>query len=421
MKTASWQFDHGWLLRALAFILLVIGSGATAFSLYQQPYDDLPSFYWATRLVFDNAVSPYQPEYFQMLGKELDRKIYPFLYPPPALIIFSPFLLVEYPQAKTVFSLLNLFLWWCMAWMAYRLYCALKSVEHDTKAAIIIFLALLVFAPVIDTIRTGQVNLVVIACLVPLMCNSRKSSVQLLAGALLAVAIALKVYLLLLLPLALIFRVWKTLLSTLVTMALLCIVAFVSMPTDVWGDWLTLSQQGGGYGKLMPHVMTLPWNQSLNGFLLRLASGHEAAGWYAYWPMLLYVVAVVLVASVFLFTARYTVKAPGGMAWAVAMVLATVNVIAPLTWLHHFVFIIPAIVIGVVLSGSEDWSKGVLLLAAAVMGIPAMTNWLFGLPVPWPASGQIGFSDNLAMSIPLIAGTCLWLSLFRHVRRAHPN
>lgn len=417
MKTGEWPFDYGCLIRQLAFCALVIGSSVIAFSLYQLPYDDLPSFYWATRLVFDNVISPYQPEYFQAVGEQLDRKIYPFLYPPPSLIIFSPFLLVDYSQAKIIFSLLNLALWWLLAWFLYRFYCALKSVEHDTMAAVVIFVSLTVFAPLIDTIRTGQINLVVMACLIPFMHNRQKNSAQFCAGALLAVAVMFKVYLLLLLPLTIVFQAWRTLCSALVTMILLCIVSYLCMPANIWSDWIALSQQGAGYGKLMPHVMTLPWNQSLNGFLLRLVSRHDLTGGLSYWPTILYVVAITLAISVYWTAAACRTKLTCGLAMAVAMVLALVNVIAPLTWLHHFVFMAPAAVGAIYLSKSRFWLKTVLLVATAAIGVPALTNGLFGLPAPWPTSGQVVFVDNLAMSLPLVSGICILLSLMWLIRK----
>lgn len=396
------QVDRAGLMRSLAYVALLTGSSYIAFIFYQQPYDDLPSFYWATHLAFDQ-ISPYQPEYFQTLGAELDRKIYPFLYPPPSLIVFSPFLLVEYPQAKLFFSMLNLLLWWFLAWCAYRFYCELESVTHDTKAAVIIFLLLGVFAPVNDSIRTGQVNLIVVSCLVPLMGCQQKMAMQILAGALFAVAIVLKVYLLLLLPLLVIFRGWIVLAAALMTWLILISATCLLMPLSLWADWMTLSREGGGYGQLVPHVLTLPWNQSLNGFLMRQASGHEIEGVCRFWPLMLYVVAVFMVTFIYFVMARYLTAHRHGMQFAIALILAVATLLAPLTWLHHFVFLIPAILVCFSLSASRLWLRATLMLVTVLLGLPGLSGLILGEMQQWPSSGLVSFPMNLAMSIPMLS------------------
>lgn len=405
------QADRTRLIIWLAYAALLAGSIGIAFVLYQQPYDDLPSFYWATRLVFEQSLSPYQPAYFQALGAELDRKIYPFLYPPPSLVLFSPFLLVEYPQAKLFFSMLNLFLWWFLAWSAYRFYCELQSVAHDAKAAVIIFLLMTVFAPVNDNIRTGQVNLVVVACLAPLISGQLTTAMRVLAGILFAAAVILKVYLLLLLPLLVIFRAWTILASTLITSAVLISATFLLMPLALWGDWIMLSREGAGYGQLMPHVLTLPWNQSLNGFLMRQVNGREIEGLYMYWPLMLYVAAALIAGFIYFVIARYLTAHRHGMRLAVAMVLAVITLLAPLTWLHHFVFLIPAIVACFSLMSPRLCTRMILILATVLLGLPVLSGLMVGQMQQWPSSGLVSFSTNLAMSVPMLIAIIFVIAL----------
>src|SRR5690349_5051435 len=88
-------------LPGIAVTVFMVASAWIAWQLYVKPYDDLPTFYWATRLAFDQGFSAYQPAHFQELGRVLNYKIYPFLYPPPSLLLFSPVLLcVDYEQCK---------------------------------------------------------------------------------------------------------------------------------------------------------------------------------------------------------------------------------------------------------------------------------------------------------------------------------
>ena len=51
---------------------------------------DLPSFWAASRLVFDEGRSPYDYERMTSYGKEVGRHVFPFLYPPVSLLPLYP-------------------------------------------------------------------------------------------------------------------------------------------------------------------------------------------------------------------------------------------------------------------------------------------------------------------------------------------
>src|SRR5690606_25333282 len=123
-------------LLVIAVTVFMLISAGIAWQLYLQPYDDLPTFYWVIHLAFEQGLPAYKPSIFQELGELLNRKIYPFLYPPPSLLLFSPMLLcVDYEQCKLIYSVLNLLLWWALAWALYCFY--VRCIEMGYKSYVI--------------------------------------------------------------------------------------------------------------------------------------------------------------------------------------------------------------------------------------------------------------------------------------------
>src|SRR5579862_5296192 len=101
----------GWLLLFLYFSF-VYNYGAKISSLL---YTDFGSFYYGARLVFDNHQSPYDEEALTNASKaaeragpfEPPRKIYPYLYPPPSLVMFYPLAQLSPGHAKLAMLVVN--------------------------------------------------------------------------------------------------------------------------------------------------------------------------------------------------------------------------------------------------------------------------------------------------------------------------
>lgn len=403
------------LFMAAAFLA---GSSFVAWQAYERAYDDLPSFYWATQLAFNDEVSAYQPQKFQQLGQLLHRKIYPFLYPPSSLVIFSPFLFGSYEEVKAGFTVCNLILWWLLTWLMYRLYCRYTANERHFIASLLIPLWSLSFMPVADTFRTGQVNLVVLACIAPLFFQPSRHQWQLLSGVLFAIAITLKVYLLLGLLVLIVMRQKKILASTLGALALLCLASLFLLPWHMWSDWLLLSQSNGGYGKQLPHMMTIPWNQSVNGFFIRQFLDQRILSGTTYWHWPIYICSAVLLITTFYTISKGLMHHIHGASMAITFILLATVIIAPLTWLHHYVFAMPAVICCVAMVARLEKSKYqkmmtvCILIAVLVMGFPSLVNIIFPTLATWKmVNGALPFSANLVISAQLLAGIVL-LGLF---------
>ena len=75
--------------------------------LYQQGYrraaespGDFPTLYWGAKMVFEEGRSPYVDGAFDEVAGREQRRIFPYLYPPPSLLAFYPFSTTTYYAAK---------------------------------------------------------------------------------------------------------------------------------------------------------------------------------------------------------------------------------------------------------------------------------------------------------------------------------
>ena len=399
------------ILQILVAMVFVTGSSVIVKHFYHYAYDDLPTYYWATHLAFDDGASAYQPHYFQQLGQTLGRKIYPFLYPPPSLLLFTPFLLGDYEHIKTVFTLCNLVLWWWLTWLLYRLYCFYLKVDNHAVAGLLIPLWSLIFVPVLDTFRTGQINLFVLICMMPLLFQPSRGWQQVASGALLAIAIVLKVYLLLVLPVLIIMgqkKIWGWTLGTLI---LLCTVSVWWLPRNLWLDWLALGHDSGAYGKQLPNVMTIPWNQSLNGFFVRQFLDEKILSGTTHWHWLVYSGSSLLLVVTFYTVSRKLRQDAHGISVAAVLIFLVMLLIAPLTWQHHFVFAMPAMVccFAWLARRGERLLMLMAVLFGAVISAPSLISVIFpDLAAMKMVDKTLPLGANLVVSAQLLAGLGFW-------------
>ena len=399
------------LARVLVTVMFLVGSIATVWQVHNKAYDDLPTFYWATHLAFNDGISAYQPPHFKQLGQSLNRKIYPFLYPPPSVVIFSPFLLGSYEHTKVVFTLCNLILWWLLTWSMYRLYCFYRGIKKHFLASVLVPLWSLCFMPIADTFRTGQVNLFVLACVMPLFFQSSRHRWQILSGALLAIAIMLKVYLVLGLLVLIMMGQKKILASTLAVLVLLCAASLFLLPWHMWVDWLALSGNGAAYGKQVPNMMTIPWNQSINGFFIRQFLDERILSGATYWHWPIYICSAALLAVTFYTLSKGLMDHIHGVSMAITLVFLTAIMVAPLAWLHHYVFAMPAVICCFALISelkTSQYKKIIaiaVLVAVMVMSFPSSVTMIFPTLAAWEIVYRtIPLNANLVVSAQLVGG-----------------
>ncbi len=419
----------GRLAILLVFLLLYVPFVTlNGFQMADERSIDLPSFYFAADVTFNDHESPYRVGAWDDLQKQLQQKVFPFLYPPPSLLFFWPFSWFSYDQVKTGLLVVNhlgfLYLLYLLLFRILKLPSLWKRAQNDESdfppwlfLAVLVLYAL-VFHPIAVTMNHGQVNILVMVQICLFWVWLREGKHPAVTALPLAMAIILKTYPVIFLPLLLIRRQYLVAAWAMGYTVTMTLVSLVVLPHGTWGDWMNSVLPTGGYGKIPYHLFSpaLPWNQSINGFTSRLflhpdyavTVNAAAARWV---PSVL---AVLVIAALVWVSLRLNKKAPNTFGdEEIALVLTTVFLVAPLSWEHHLVFVLPAALFAVIhlLEGRLSIGPAIAVgLAAGIVAWPL--KYLFEI------QGQGAL--NLLVSVKFFAAVVLWAFLLIRLWRPRP-
>jgi alpha-1,2-mannosyltransferase len=316
---------------------------------------DFPSFYWAADFAFNKHISPYQPERLMQIGKTMGQEVHPYFYPPPSLLFFFPFCLVPYEYAKIAMLAANhigiLLLIYCIVARVFPI-----NKDHYYAGLLTTFYVIYILAyyPIVVTLNHGQINIWVMLLLCVFWIALRENKKPFVAAISLSLAIILKLYPALFLILLLIRRKYSIIGWVAVILIFLSLLGGTILPSTVLGDWLAKVLLQGGYSRL-PYGFyspANPWNQSINGFTSRLFLENN------YTEVLLpcrlaglivpYVLAsaVLLLSSLIIFYSSQIAGA-ASIDFEISLFLLAIYLIAPYSWEHHLVFILPAVLMGI--------------------------------------------------------------------------
>jgi hypothetical protein len=404
-------------------------------------YTDFPSFYYAARLIFVEKQSPYQENALKTvaLNTEPTRPgeptptIYPYLYPPPSLLMFYPMARLHVGTARVALLVVNHLALMAIIAMLLVPIAGFKPGELLTILPAFLILYLLLSKGTFNTIELGQVNLIILALLC-LAWWGLKSDWPAWAVAIpLGLACIFKVYPVLFLAL-LVFR--KKYLAAILTVAVLiaiCALTWVTLPRAIWHEWTHDVLPTGGYLRSPLNVFppTMSQNIGLAGFTARLflpvvlLKGHPPIS-RALIPHLqlgviltyLMVAAAVLItlAVAYRSTARRELI-PGERDRRINLEFSTFLIltflVAPLAWEHHLMYVTPAVIVALLAvfrdrpRPATSWTPTLVLLIACLLGWPMTIGKL-----PLPRIPQI-----LAVSLKLYAVIALWIFLLREMLR----
>lgn len=407
--------DHGWYARAM-------------------PNVDFPSFQLGATLAFSGH-SPYDFEALQALAAPLHQLVYPFLYPPNALLLLAPLAHTDYATAKEGMLLANHLMTLLCFGLLTRVLWTTLSRPDELKIRPLFVAGWIVyffhFTPVYDTLSHGQVNLMVLAALCLFWSLLRAERSPILTGGALAVAVILKTYPLLFLPWLMVRKQYRVLGWTVAFLGVSVGLSMVLLPPAYWVEWLTVVAPSGGYGRAPTELLSpaSPWNQSINGFFSRLflpnpfseplfADFGSTTGMLA--RVLPYAVAIPL-----LWKSYRACGSSDSLAQTRAatldlefgLLLLTIYLLAPLSWEHHLVTLLPAILMLGVTRFRREQSESTdaetrawpLVLFACCAMIPAQ-KFLY-------ASQYLKHGPRiLLISIPLYAVVGLWGQLYSLLR-----
>lgn len=370
-----------------------------------KPAGDFPSIYWATEVSFQEHGSPYGEGALASHGEPLGQTVFPYLYPPPSLLAFSPLALVSYETAKLLMLAVNhvclLFVITFLFLKLFRQELRSDSVHDFTPILALIYV--LTFDPIVRTLDLGQINLVVLVFLC-LTWHALKQNAGALTIALpLSLAVVLKTYPILLLPLLLARKKNGAVIWLIVLLSLYSAASYLILPKPLWADW---------FSKVLPSAdrpHAGPWNQNITAFVARAFIPNPFSQPLLVSPgfgrLLGHLISFVVIGI----TARLSYlyfrapKLTKSLDILFSLYLFTIFLIAPVSWEHHFVYLVPSLLLllHLLLSGKVQgtwrwviplclcliawrlpiWSsaltKGVLVLGISIKFYAAITIWLF--------------------------------------------
>jgi hypothetical protein len=382
-------------LGTLVYVLEQIPSGASFWII------DFPSFYMAADGVFNHSLSPYVEATRSLYRETLGFWVFPFLYPPYALPALYPLSWLDYTSGAVALLSINAVAAGVLFYLIHQMFLAgLRSSVAYWSALFVLF----VCSSVRETVFVGQVNLFAALALLMAWQLLRVGARPIAAGMLIGIAIVTKTYFVLLLLLFLPRFEWRPFLGAVIIVIAFALCTIVLLPASLWVDWLTEVAPSGRYGTTpfpeMPGL--LAGNQSINSALIRVFGLGETAGF------LCLIIAGALLAAVSIpLWRRRAEPATGYFDAAMPLMLVTIYLVAPLSWMHHLVFVMPAL-----LSLWADVTDRRSIKGVALVGIAGI--WI---SYPWPLPDLNDISPYLTL-IPIPGLAMLWGLCLHHALRS---
>jgi len=289
-----------------------------------------------------------------------------FTYTPFAAISFVPVSLVSQAVAKHVSLIVNIAAILAAIWFALG---GLGYARDRVRVGVTLlgFAAVLWTEPVMRTMFLGQINLVLVALILWDLCQSDDRHNK---GFATGIAAGVKLVPLIFIPYLLVTRKFRQAGMACAGFACTVLVGFVILPKDSAKYWF------GGLFASSGRTGFVGWegNQSLDALITRLA-GSMTAG------KPIWLVAALVVAAAGMYTAMLLYRA-GHRLPALLVTGLTGDLVSPISWDHHWVWIVP----GVVVAGHyavTAWKAGKNRLAGAYAATIAVVLAIFAC---WPGS-----------------------------------
>lgn len=313
----------------------------------------------------------------------------PFTYPPFAALLFAPW-------ERTFSSVGSVQAVWTMGNVAALVGVLVLSVRlvkpsldrvATWRLALALSLPALLLNPVLITIGFGQVNLFVTFLVMWDLLTDRKiGKRQLPLGVATGLAAAVKLTPLLFVPYLLLTRRWRGALTAVLTFGACELVTFAISPTSSKAYWTKAVFKPGRAGDL-----SIVDNQNLWGVLDRFTHGVLPDG------VMLPVLIVTAAAGLLLAAQAHRRSSP---LLGVLICAATGLIVSPVSWVHHMVWVVPAILWLALAPDRPRWGR-VLAAATAVLFWSAPVWW-----VPYKNT-----SDLHLNVLQLIAGNSFFFAM----------
>jgi alpha-1,2-mannosyltransferase len=286
----------------------------------------------------------------------------PFTYPPLAAIVFCPFAWLGMPAASVTITLITLALLVVSTmivltrldvWSTARVVPGPAWLRRWWSTALIVAAAAIWLEPIKSNFAFGQIN-VVLMTLVIADCVPRRTPWP--RGLLMGLGIALKLTPAVFLLYFLLNRDKRAMLTALASFVAATLAGFVLAWHDSWQYWSDTVRNTDRIG-----AASLNTNQNVAGTLARLGLSDHAR-------FLPWVAACLLVLALTAWAARRAVRA-GEPTLAVICIALFGLVVSPVSWSHHWVWMLPTVVVTAVLAWRH---RNAALAAISAAGVALM-------------------------------------------------
>ncbi|OBH68592.1 alpha-(1-2)-phosphatidylinositol mannosyltransferase [Mycobacterium intracellulare] len=288
----------------------------------------------------------------------------PFTYPPLAAIVFCPFAWMHMPAASVAITALTLVLLVVSTvilltrldvWSASTVLPGPAWLRRCWLAVVAAAAATVWLEPISSNFAFGQIN-VVLMTLVIADCVPRRTPWP--RGLLLGVGMALKLTPAVFLLYFLLRRDHRAALTALASFVGATLLGFVLAWSDSWEYWTHTVHHTDRIGSA-----SLNTDQNIAGALARLGLGQQER--FALW-----VAASLLVLAVTVWAMRRVLRA-GEPTLALVCVALFGLVVSPVSWSHHWVWVLPAVLVTAVLGWRR---RNAPLIAVSAVGV-ALMRW----------------------------------------------
>jgi hypothetical protein len=380
---------------------------------YQYKFIDFPTFYYSAISVFKLGQSPYNIETLRVFATALNQKIYPFLYPPPALFFFQPFSFLSYHLASYFFLIINHILLFITFLLAAFYILEIRKPGLIMLAALCFTLS---FKPITEVFTHGQVNLITLLFICLFWIFLRKNKPDWIIALFLSLAIWLKTYPALFIFYLLIKKRFKAVFWTIGFLIVQAFLTWVILPKSLWTDWRDFVLINSGYGNSLPQLNTIaiPHNQSVNGFISRLLIVNPISKSIIDAPQVAKYLSIGISLLIIVITFWVIIRAQNrkhtieSINLEISAILMVIFLAAPLSWDHHLAYVwLPALIMLLDTYRLKETRMGIILplfIACLVLSLQFPYRFQFPDSYLW----GIIISTKFYM-VTVLWGLCLYL------------
>lgn len=343
-------------ISTIILVLVILGTiGYPGWWLLQHRDLDLPSYYVAGTLVLE-AKNPYHPVELgttaQNLG--LDKPIYPYIYFPMLAISFMPLTLLEYPTVQMIWFIITEGFFWLSVGLLIAIirHCYDIKLKVTTIKGIILIALCTVSYPLVINFINGQVNTIILFLLCAFLYLLIHKSDH-LAGVALGIVSMLKPQPLILIP----YLVYKKRYRSALVASGTFVFGTISTALIIgWQNFIyylkevlpTFSMVKTSFP---PIPLNLPANQSIHGFVARLfqtsvysTAPFNSPEWVK--PVSTLLVVIILLVSGFRIWSwrNSSLSEARNLLREVSFLIIVSILLSPITWDHHLILAVIAMV-----------------------------------------------------------------------------